>query len=517
MNGSAPSASAYRVKESLTIVILGASGDLTLRKLMPALYAMYHHGFMPDDFAIVGFARRDYTTEYFRDMMLEALRKHSRVPVLSPGVQEFLSRLHYHKGDIETVEAYKDLAARMDRDGFPANRLFYFSIKPDLFVTALAHLKVAGLIAPPQGSSWTRVVIEKPFGHDLVSAIELNQVVRRHLDESQIYRIDHYLGKETVQNILSFRFANTIFEPLFNSSFVDNIQITAGETVGMESGRGAYYDVTGAIRDMVQNHLLQLLCVIAMEPPASLTADAIRNEKVKVLQSVRVHPLEDVRRHVIRAQYVAGNLGDKAVPGYLEEERIATGSKTETFVAMRLFIENWRWAGVPVYLRTGKRLPRRTTEIVVNFKVPPLQLFQTVECVGEACDLTRSKPNQVIFRIQPDEGIDIRFSAKRPVLQVQVENVAMSFDYAQTWKTDLPEAYERLLLDVLRGDSTLFTRSDEVETAWRIIDPVLKAWDTNAEIPVYTYPAGTWGPSRADVLLNEHGHKWRNPSNHTGG
>lgn len=501
----------YKIRDPLTITILGASGDLTLRKLMPALYAMYHHGFMPEEFAIVGFARRDYTEEQFRELMLDALRTYSRVPVLSPGVHEFISRLFYHKGDIEAVDAYRDLAARLKRDNMPGNRLFYFSIKPDLFETALNHLTDADLITSPDDPLWTRVVIEKPFGHDLASATQLNHIVRKHLDESQIYRIDHYLGKETVQNILSFRFANVIFEPLFNSSLVDNIQITAGETVGMESGRGAYYDETGAIRDMVQNHLLQLLCVIAMEPPASLTADAIRNEKVKVLKSIRVLPPEDVRRHVIRAQYTAGMVGEKESKGYLEEDRIRPDSKTETYLAMRLFIENWRWAGVPVYLRTGKRLPKRTTEVVVNFKVPPLQLFQTVECSGDVCDLTRAKPNQLIFRIQPDEGIDIRFSAKRPVLQVQVENVAMNFDYAKTWKTDLPEAYERLLLDVLRGDSTLFTRSDEVESAWSIIEPVLQAWKTNADIPVYTYPAGSWGPSRADVLLNEHGHKWRNP------
>jgi glucose-6-phosphate 1-dehydrogenase len=298
---------------------------------------------------------------------------------------------------------------------------------------------------------------------------------------------------------------------LLNSQLVDNIQITAGETVGMESGRGAYYDETGALRDMVQNHLLQLLCVIAMEPPAAMTADAIRNEKVKVLQSVRLLATDEVRKHVVRAQYSAGEQDGKARPGYLDEERIAAESRTETYAALRLFIENWRWAGVPFYLRTGKRLPRRTTEVVVNFKVPPLQLFQTVECTGDVCDLTRAKPNQLIFRIQPDEGIDLRFSAKRPVMPVQVENVAMNFDYAKTWKTDLPEAYERLLLDVLRGDSTLFTRSDEVDAAWRIIDPVLRAWREETDIPVYTYPAGSWGPARADSLLGERGHRWRNP------
>lgn len=504
-------AGAYRIREPLTIVILGASGDLTLRKLMPALYAMHQHGFMPDEFAIVGFARRPYEDEEFREIMLEALRAHSRIPVLSPGVQDFIKHLFYHQGDIEDPGSYTRLAAHMAQKGFPGNRLFYLSIKPELFEASLGHLQHAGLIQMPGSESWTRVVIEKPFGHDLASAARLNRAVRSHLDETQIYRIDHYLGKETVQNILSFRFANVLFEPLFNSSLVDNIQITAGETVGMESGRGAYYDATGALRDMLQNHLLQLLCIIAMEPPAGLTADAIRNEKVKVLKSIRVLRPQDVSRHVVRAHYTAGTGEDPSVPGYLQEDRVRPDSRTETYVAARLFLENWRWAGVPIYLRTGKRMPRRATEVVVNFKVPPLQLFQTVECTGDLCDLTRSRPNQLIFRIQPDEGIDIRFSAKRPVLQVQVENVAMSFDYAQTWKTALPEAYERLLLDVLRGDSTLFTRSDEVESAWQVVDPILTAWQDDPSIPLHAYAAGTWGPDEADRLLAERGHRWRNP------
>ena len=478
---------------------------------MPALYAMHYHGFMPQEYAVVGFARREYSEQQFRDIMLDALRAHSRVPVVSPAVQEFISRLHYHQGDIESPDAYRKLGDRLARDKMPANRLYYLSIKPELFEVSLAHLHAANLITHPSAPSWTRVVIEKPFGRDLESARQLNNIVRSYLDESQIYRIDHYLGKETVQNILSFRFANVLFEPVFNSSLVDNIQITVGETVGMESGRGAYYDATGALRDMLQNHLLQLLCVIAMEPPSSLTADAIRNEKVKVLQSIRMMTAADVARNVVRAQYIAGKAGEKDMPGFLSEDRIRPGSQTETYVAARLFVENWRWAGVPMYLRTGKRMPRRATEIVVNFKVPPLQLFQTVECVGDACDLTRAKPNQLIFRIQPDEGIDIRFSAKRPVLQVQVENVAMSFDYDKTWKTDLPEAYERLLLDVLRGDSTLFTRSDEVESAWQVVDPILKTWEKNPDVPVSNYQVGTWGPAESDKLLAERGHRWRNP------
>jgi glucose-6-phosphate 1-dehydrogenase len=314
-----------------------------------------------------------------------------------------------------------------------------------------------------------------------------------------------------VQNILSFRFANAIFEPLFNNHLVDHIQITASETVGMESGRGAYYDASGAIRDMVQNHMLQLLCLVTMDPPASLQADAIRNEKLKVLQSITPPDGDHVRYSVVRGQYASGLLDGKPVVGYRKEDRVNPQSKTDAFVAMRFHIDNWRWAGVPVYLRTGKRMPKRATEIVVHFKTPPLQLFQTVECVGDVCDLTQSKPNQIIFRIQPDEGIALHFSAKRPVLQVQVQNVAMNFSYSQTWEKSLPEAYERLLLDVMRGDSTLFTRSDEVEAAWKIVDPILQAWKNDPDIPVHEYAPGTWGPEAADDLLRGQNDAWRNP------
>jgi glucose-6-phosphate 1-dehydrogenase len=502
---------ALRVRDPLTITIFGASGDLTQRKLMPALYRMYVQGFLPESFAIVGVARRDYDDDAFRTLMGEAIRAFGRAP--SDGtVDAFCGRLHYHRGDIEDADTYPRLQRRLaDATRYPPNHLFYLSIKPELFEAALTRMKGAGLIRSHYHERWTRVVIEKPFGHDLASAVALNQSVRRHLHESQVYRIDHFLGKETVQNILSFRFANAIFEPLFNNHLVDHIQITAAETVGMESGRGAYYDASGAIRDMVQNHMFQLLCLVTMDPPASLQADAIRNEKLKVLQSIIPPAVDHVRYRVIRGQYTSGRINGEPVKGYREEERVSPASRTESFVALRLFVENWRWAGVPVYLRTGKRMAKRATEIVVHFRTPPLQLFQTVECVGDVCDLTQCKPNQIIFRIQPDEGIALHFSAKRPVLQVQVENVAMDFSYSQTWQKALPEAYERLLLDVMRGDSTLFTRSDEVEAAWQIVDPILQAWRSDPDIPVHEYAPGSWGPEAANDLLRGQCDSWRNP------
>ncbi|HMP74662.1 MAG TPA: glucose-6-phosphate dehydrogenase [Kiritimatiellia bacterium] len=506
-----PAFPSMRLAHPVTINILGASGDLTQRKLLPALFAMYVQGLLPAQFAVVGFARREYDDAAFREIAQEAIRKFSRLPVRDEVLRSFCDHVFYHRGDIEQYESFRALHTRLfDRRQFPPNHLHYLSIRPELFSPVLGHMKAAGLVHPPDGEHWTRVVIEKPFGTDLDSARALNRDVLHHLHETQVYRIDHFLGKETVQNILSFRFANAIFEPLFHSQYVDHIQITAAETVGMEGGRGAYYDASGALRDMVQNHLLQLMCLVTMEAPASLTADALRNEKVKVLQSIRPLKADELERAVVRAQYTAGQNGDRAVPGYREEDRIAPDSRTETYLAMRLFIDNWRWAGVPVYLRTGKRLARRVTEIVVQFKKPPLQLFQTVECDGDVCDLSGASPNQLVFRIQPDEGISLRFAAKRPVMQVQVENVAMDFSYSETWQRQLPEAYERLLLDVLRGDSTLFTRSDEVEAAWRVVDPVLKTWRQRPEFPIAEYTAGGWGPAEADRLLVGSDQEWQN-------
>ncbi len=506
-----PAFPSMRLDRPVTIVILGASGDLTQRKLMPALYAMYAQGLLPARFAVVGFARRDYDDEGFRGFAAEAVRRFTRLPVRDEVLRSFCGHVFYQRGDIEQFDAFRALRLRLfDRRVFPANHVYYLSIRPDLFGPVLGHMKSADLVQSPEAPEWTRVVIEKPFGVDFDSARALNHVVLHHLHESQVYRIDHFLGKETVQNVLSFRFANAIFEPLFTNHLVDHVQITAAETVGMESGRGAYYDASGALRDMLQNHLLQLLCLVAMEPPTSLTAEALRNEKLKVLQSIRPMAGDALRQAVVRAQYGAGGLNGARVPAYRDEDRVAPDSRTETYVALRLFMDNWRWAGVPFYLRTGKRLARRLTEIVVQFKKPPLQLFQTVECDGDVCDLSGTSPNQLVFRIQPDEGISLRFAAKRPVMQVQVENVRMDFSYSETWQKQLPEAYERLLLDVLRGDSTLFTRSDEVEAAWRVVNPILSAWAGDPSFPMAAYPAGGWGPVEADRLFTGPEQEWQN-------
>jgi glucose-6-phosphate 1-dehydrogenase len=500
------------IEEPVTITIFGASGDLTLRKLLPALYALFEQGLFREKFAIVGFARREYSDETFRQHSREAVKTFSRLPVEDATLDRFCSRIYYHQGDLHDGEAYSALRNRFqDGESFPPNRVFYLAITPDHFLSTIVNLHRAELIHAPRTIPWCRFVIEKPFGRDLESAQTLNQDVLACLDEVQIYRIDHYLGKETVQNILGFRLANSIFEPVFNRHHVDHIQITAGETVGMESGRGAYYDAAGALRDMVQNHLLQLLCLVTMDPPSNLTADAIRNAKVELLRSLVPPAAREIRESVIRGQYLAGEIDGRPVPAFINEDRVAGNSRTESYCALRLRIENWRWAGVPVYLRTGKRLAKRLTEIAIQFKKPPLQLFRTVECVGDVCDLTLSHPNVLVFRIQPDEGISLRFSAKRPAMQFVVESVAMNFSYLQTWKMSLPEAYERLLLDVMRGDSTLFTRSDQVEAAWQVIDPILRAWQSQPELPMHPYMPGSWGPAAADVLLTQDGFTWRNP------
>jgi glucose-6-phosphate 1-dehydrogenase len=501
---------APRVADPITLTIFGATGDLTHRKLMPALFAMYCEGYMPEQFAILGFARRDYDDDSFRLWIAESIREHNRLQTDEKKLERFCSHLFYHRGDLQDQEAFVAFRARLrNTDTFPCNHLFYLSVAPGFFESVIESLATGGLIQPPRCASWSRVVIEKPFGKDLASARLLNEVVRTRLDESQIFRIDHYLGKETVQNILSFRFANAIFEPLFRSEHIDHIEITASETVGMEKGRGGYYDATGCLRDMVQNHLLQLLCLVAMEPPANLTADAIRNEKVKVLQSIVPLNSASLASSVVRGQYTAGTLDGEPVPGYREEERVAADSMTESFVGLRLQIANWRWSGVPIYLRTGKRMAVRRTEIRVHFKIPPLELFQTVACVGDVCDLTHTQANVLVFRIQPNEGISLQFAAKRPTLQLQVESVAMDFDYSETWERSLPGAYERLLLDAMRGDSTLFTRSDEVETAWGILEPILKGWSGTDEIAMHHYQAGSWGPAKASSLI-QGGDDWSN-------
>lgn len=498
-----------RVQDPATIVIFGASGDLTHRKLIPALYIAFTQNLLPEHFTIVGFARRDYDDAVFRKMMAESIREFSRLPTADDTVERFVQRIHYHKGDISKPEAYAALKSRLSDTGtYPENRLYYLSVIPSLFEPAVQQLKEAGLIAAPGSAHWTRVVIEKPFGKELESAMALNAALLRNLDESQIYRIDHYLGKETVQNILSFRFANAIFEPVFNRSYIDHIQITASETVGMEMGRGGYYDEYGALRDMVTNHLLQLLCLVTMEAPGDLSAESIRNEKVKVLNATSLDIRKNVSDAVCRGQYASGVTPEgRKIKGYLEEDRIDANSNTETFAAMRLSINNWRWAGVPILLRTGKRMARKTTEIVVQFKVPPLQLFQQVECEDDVCDITRIKPNTLIFQIQPNEGILLRVGTKRPGMRFVVEDVKMDFSYSGTWNKSLPEAYERLLLDTLHGDSTLFTRSDEVEAEWRVVQPILDNLDN---LRPYAYPPGEWGMPEADWLFHDVEGAWRN-------
>ncbi len=491
-----------RIEEPLTFIILGATGDLTRRKLIPALYTLFREGALPDDFAIIGFARRDYEGEKFCKLIASALQEYSRLPVDDESLQTFCSHLIYHRGDLSDSADFSALSKKLQGDNaLPQNRMFYLSIDPSLINQTVEHLSAAGLITPPDAKFWTRVVVEKPFGRDLESAQKLNRKLLTHLDEEQIYRIDHYLGKETVQNILSFRFANTLFEPVFNRTHVDHIQITASETVGMESGRGAFYDKTGSLRDMVANHLFQLLCLVTMEPPDGLDARSIRNEKMKILSALSHAADTPENPAICRGQYA----GADHSPAFRAEDRVNPNSTTETFAALRMEINNWRWAGVPIYLRTGKRMAKKTTEIAIQFKTPALQLFQHVACKGDVCDLTGVKPNTLIFRIQPDEGIFLQISAKRPSMQLVVESVDMDFSYSGRWNKDLPEAYERLLLDAMRGDSTLFTGSDEVEAEWKVIDSILEKMKRKELIP---YTSGSWGPPEADAVMLSNA--WKN-------
>ena len=485
-------------------MIFGASGDLTYRKLIPALYNTAADGDLPAALSVVGFARREKTDESFRQELEEATKKFSRSGLNDEVWKSFAQRLFYHRGEFGDAEAYKSLATRLDKldeqHGTRGNRLFYLSVAPSEFEGILQQLAGAGLNKTREGS-WARVIVEKPFGTDLPSAQELNTVVNRVFEEKHTYRIDHYLGKETAQNIMVLRFANAIFEPLWNTRYIDHVQITACEPLGVEA-RGPYYESAGAMRDMVQNHLLQLLCLTAMEPPTDLSADSIRDEKVKVIRSLRPMSAEEVAQNVVRGQYTSGAIGGQEVKDYRSEDRVDPKSMTETYVALKVSVDTWRWEGVPFYIRMGKRLPKGGTEIAVQFKSAPSVLFnKPTEPQG---------PNVLVIRIQPDEGISLRMQCKMPGAAVRIEPVKMDFHYGTSFGKASPEAYERLLLDAMAGDATLFARRDEVEGAWTFVDHIEHAWhQANNPPPLAFYPSGSWGPKEADELLARDGRAWR--------
>lgn len=490
------------VPEPCSIVIFGASGDLTRRKLIPALYNLFADGNLPLGVRIIGFARREKTQEQFRNELEQETRKYSR-----KGVDErlwgiFAANVHYFRGDFNDGGAFERLKGFLadleSTQGFSPRRLFYLSTSPEEFPKILGNLRQAGLNKSSE-ANWPRVVVEKPFGTDLASARALNNLVLESFEESQTYRIDHYLGKETAQNILVLRFANMIFESMWNARYVDHVQISACESLGV-GGRAGYYDRAGALRDMVQNHLLQFVCLTAMEPPTDLSPDSIRDEKVKVLRALRPITDRDVPLRAVRAQYTGGRIEGQPVVGYRQEEGIDGESTTETFAALRLDIENWRWSGVPFFLRTGKRLPKNATEIAVHFRSVPPVLFRT-----SATDL---EENVLVIRIQPDEGASLRIAVKRPGPTVSIEPVKMDFHYRTSFGRVSPDAYERLLIDAMAGDATLFARRDEVEEAWRFVDGIRQAWDAGIG-KLHFYAAGSWGPEEADRLIARHGTYWR--------
>jgi len=498
-----------RRPQPFVAVIFGATGDLTKRKLAPALFNLHRDGLLPEAFEILGLGRQELTDDAFRSHMEEAVVAFSRGHVRRDEARAFAGRFRYLQGDFAEAATYQALAGALGAGGGgpgdespPPSRLFYLAVPPSFYAPIVEGLGSVHLQRPDE-DAFARVVVEKPFGKDLPTARELNEAVLGVFEERQVFRIDHYLGKETVQNILAFRFANGIFEPIWNRQYIDHVQITVAESIGVE-GRGGYYEEAGALRDMVQNHMLQLLTLIAMEPAVAFDADAVRDEKVKVLRAIRPMAPEAVRRNVVRAQYGAGWITGDPVPGYRQEEGVAATSTTETFVALRLFVDNWRWAGVPFYLRTGKRLPKRSTEISVQFKRAPHLMFSQTAT-------PELEPNVITLRIQPDEGIVLKLGAKVPGAQVKIRSVNMDFLYDAAFASESPEAYERLLLDALLGDSTLFTRRDEVEAAWTLVTAVLDAWERESFAALPEYEAGRWGPREAHDLLERDGRRWRRP------
>lgn len=493
-------------QENFILVIFGASGDLAWRKLVPALYNMYYRGLMPEVFKIVGVGRAPLSDEAFRQKMSEGLEQFADKNFYDKKKEQaFCEQLCYYAMDTDKQDDYSGLKDRLESLSESivcrANYLYYFAVPPFMYAPVAGYLHHAGLTCQQEG--WKRVIVEKPFGHDYESAVKLNNDLLTCFEEEQIYRIDHYLGKETVQNLLVTRFSNSIFEPLWNRNYVEYVEITSSESLGVES-RAGYYETAGALRDMIQNHMLQLLGIVAMEPPVSSDAAAIRNEMLKVFQSLHKMTKEDVPECVVRGQYIASTVHGKVQPAYREEKGVDPVSKTETYVAMKCFIDNWRWSGVPFLIRTGKCLPTRVTEIVIHFKPNPHKIFAQkngLDNVG----------NKLIIRIQPDEGLVLRFGMKVPGAGFRVDQVSMDFRYSSLHENHIPDAYERLLSDCMTGDATLFQRGDAVEATWQYVQPILDTWKENPAIPVYGYPAGSWGPEQSETMLSKDGLEWRYP------
>ncbi len=487
-----------------TMVIFGAGGDLTKRLLVPALYNLKCSNSLPNEFALIGFSGDKFTSQEFRDAQSKDIREFATTKVDDATWDWFNERIDYVQGDFGDPAAYKQLAdmiAKADKlHSTKGNCLFYLAVAPRFFGVVVKQLGDAGLTTEENGR-WRRVVIEKPFGRDLESAHALNSEIKKVLEENQIYRIDHYLGKETVQNLLAFRFSNGIFEPIWNSRYIDHVQITAAETVGVEA-RGGYYDTSGALRDMVPNHMMQLISMVAMEPPYSFDADAVRDEKAKVLHAIQPIKPEEVLQHAARGQYGAGAETDKPVPAYRAEPHVEPASNTETYAALKLYIDNWRFAGVPFYVRTGKRLKRRVTEIAIKFKRAPFTLFRDTA-------VEKTMPNLLVIHVQPDEGISLGFSAKIPGPTMKLEQVDMNFKYSDYFGAAPSTGYETLILDCMIGDPTLFQRDDMVEAGWRIVTPLLDLWKALPAREFPNYPAGSWGPREADRLLERDGRQWR--------